>query len=62
MKKSSTTKKSKETKRAAGMTQISISIPQKLVDDIDKIAAKVNRNRSNFIATSLQEISDQKSK
>ena len=62
MKRKTAKKKSKVIKRAPGMTQISISIPQKVVDDIDKIAALENRNRSNFIATSLEKLCEKKSK
>ncbi len=36
------------------MTQISISLPQDLVKKIDEMAKLDNRNRSNFIANSLQ--------
>ena len=35
------------------MTQISISLPKKLVEQIDKMADAENRNRSNFIANTL---------
>jgi metal-responsive CopG/Arc/MetJ family transcriptional regulator len=35
------------------MSQISISIPKNLVDQIDKMAEAENRNRSNFIVTTL---------
>ena len=44
----------KSTTRAEGMTQISISLPQTLVAQIDKMAETDNRNRSNFIANTLQ--------
>ncbi len=40
--------------KLAGMTQISISLPQSLVEQIDKMAELDNRNRSNFIANTLQ--------
>lgn len=40
--------------KAAGMTQISISLPQDLVKQIDEMAKLDNRNRSNFIANTLQ--------
>lgn len=36
------------------MTQISISLPQSLVEQIDEMAKADNRNRSNFIANVLQ--------
>lgn len=36
------------------MTQISISLPQDLVKQIDEMAKLDNRNRSNFIANTLQ--------
>lgn len=42
--------------RAPGKTQISISLPQDLVEKIDQLAATENRNRSNFIATHLEEL------
>lgn len=38
------------------MTQISISLPEALVDKIDEIAATDNRNRSNFISTYLEQL------
>ncbi len=42
--------------RAPGMTQISISLPQKLVEQIDILANEQNRNRSNFIVNSLSNL------
>lgn len=42
--------------RAAGKTQISISLPEDLVQKIDRLAEAENRNRSNFIATTLEDI------
>ena len=45
--------------RAPGKTQISISLPQDLVATIDALAEKENRNRSNFIATHLENLADQ---
>lgn len=36
------------------MIQISISLPQHLVAEIDSMAASENRNRSNFISNTLQ--------
>lgn len=39
--------------KEAGMTQISISLPKNLVEQIDKMAEMDNRNRSNFIANTL---------
>ena len=39
--------------RAAGQTQISISLPQELVDRIDQLAEIENRSRSNFIVSAL---------
>lgn len=44
--------------RAPGKTQISISLPEDLVNKIDKIADVENRNRSNFIATHLEQMAD----
>lgn len=46
----------KKTKKPLDKTQISISLPTKLVDRIDKLAGEQNRNRSNFISNSLTEI------
>lgn len=40
--------------RAEGSTKISISIPQELVDAIDAIARKEERNRSNMITVLLR--------
>ncbi len=42
--------------KTIGMTQISISLPQTLVEQIDKMAESDNRNRSNFIANTLQNL------
>ncbi len=42
--------------RTAGITQISISLPRSLVGQIDKLAKCDNRNRSNFIANTLQNL------
>ena len=42
--------------RAPGKTQISISLPQDLVEKIDQLADAENRNRSNFIATHLERL------
>lgn len=44
--------------RAPGKTQISISLPQNLVERIDQMAETENRNRSNFIATHLEKLAD----
>lgn len=41
---------------APKMTQISISLPDGLVAQIDEMAAADNRNRSNFIANEMQKI------
>jgi len=49
-------KKKKSHARAPGMTQISISLPESLVDKIDRLADSDNRNRSNFIATYLEKL------
>lgn len=42
--------------RATGKTQISISLPQTLVERIDVLAAAENRNRSNYITTALERL------
>ena len=52
-------KKKKTYSRAPGMTQISISLPQDLVAQIDKLAEAENRNRSNYIATQLTRFYDE---
>lgn len=44
----------KTTARAAGMTQISISMSKDLMDRIEQAAVSDNRNRSNFITNVLQ--------
>jgi len=46
-------RKPRESARAKGMTQISISLPEGLVGKIDAMADAENRNRSNFIANTL---------
>jgi metal-responsive CopG/Arc/MetJ family transcriptional regulator len=52
-------KKKKSHARAPGMTQISISLPEDLVEKIDKLAASDNRNRSNFISTYLESLAEE---
>lgn len=42
------------------MAQISISLPNALVEQIDKMAAADNRNRSNFIANVLMRLAKEK--
>ena len=51
-------KKRKIRARAQGMTQISMSLPEALVGKIDEMAAAENRNRSNFIATVLEDLAE----
>jgi len=46
----------KGTGKMIGMTQISISLPETLVQQIDELAKLDNRNRSNFIANTLQNL------
>ena len=46
--------KSRHHLRADGSTKISVSIPQELVDAIDAIALKEERNRSNMITVLLR--------
>ena len=53
-------KKRKVRARAPGMTQISISLPEGLVGKIDEMADGENRNRSNFIATVLEDLAEAK--
>jgi len=55
-------RKAKTHDRADGMTQISLSLPQRLVDRIDELAEIDNRNRSNFIATYLEKIAKENEK
>lgn len=45
---------------APKLTQISISLPSELIGQIDQMAAADNRNRSNFIATTLRKITEEK--
>lgn len=45
---------------APKLTQISISLPRELIAQIDQMAAEDNRNRSNFIATTLCRIAEEK--
>ncbi|WP_269537087.1 ribbon-helix-helix domain-containing protein [Cerasicoccus fimbriatus] len=64
MAKKKTAKKAKratpsKTKRAPGKTQISISLPIDLIEKVDKLAAAQNRNRSNFIATALENLTNE---
>lgn len=48
----------KQTTRAPGKTQISISLSLDLVKKIDALATADHRNRSNFIANQLQQLVD----
>ena len=48
--------KRKNQTRAPGMTQVSISLPEGLVGQIDEMADSENRNRSNFIACVLEDL------
>ncbi len=53
----STKKPSKKSHaRADGNTQISISLSETLVAKIDEAAKAENRNRSNYIATTLERV------
>ncbi len=45
---------------APKLTQISISLPRELIGQIDQMAAADNRNRSNFITTTLRRIAEEK--
>ena len=49
-------KNKKSHSRAIGMTQISISLPQDLVDKIDYLAEEDKRSRSNYIAYIIQSL------
>lgn len=50
-------KKSKPAvQRAEGKTQISISLPDALVKQVDQLAAAENRNRSNYIVNVLERV------
>lgn len=46
--------------KKSDMTQISISVPNALVEQIDKMAAAENRNRSNFIANTLANLAKER--
>lgn len=46
----------RKSKKESNMTQISISLPKELVEQIDKMAEADNRNRSNFIAHTLENL------
>lgn len=50
------TKEKKSHSRAIGMTQISISLPQSLVEKIDNLADEDKRSRSNYIAKVIQNL------
>jgi hypothetical protein len=41
-------------KRAPGQTQISISMPKSIVDEIDALAAEDRRTRSNWIVSVIE--------
>lgn len=45
---------------APKLTQISISLSRELIEQIDQMAAADNRNRSNFIASTLCRIAVEK--
>lgn len=45
---------------APKLMQISISLPSVFVEQIEQMAAADNRNRSNFIATTLSRIAEEK--
>jgi metal-responsive CopG/Arc/MetJ family transcriptional regulator len=46
--------------RAPGMTQITVSLPSDLVTRVDAVAGAENRTRSNFIATQLEALAEQR--
>jgi ribbon-helix-helix protein, copG family len=43
-------------KKGERMTQISISLPDELVKQIDQLAQMDNRNRSNYIANEMAKL------
>ena len=45
---------------APKLTQISISLPRELIEQIEQMAAADNCNRSNFIANTLRRIAEEK--
>ena len=47
--------------RAPGMTQISISLPRRLVEKVDRLAHDENRSRSNYIAYILDRLPEEHS-
>ncbi len=52
----------KKVQQKIRMVQISISLPFDLVKQVDELARSDNRNRSNFIANTLQNIANGKDK
>ncbi len=42
-----------------GIVQISLSIPDDLLERIDSLAYRQNRTRSNFIATAMQQLAEE---
>lgn len=50
------TKKADATGRDDEMSQISISLPKYLIDQIDTMANAENRNRSNFISNEMRKL------
>ena len=54
-------KSSKSHARAPGMTQVSISLPQRLVDKVDRLADFEKRSRSNYIASILEGLREEAS-
>ncbi|OIO59586.1 MAG: hypothetical protein COZ46_07030 [Verrucomicrobia bacterium CG_4_10_14_3_um_filter_43_23] len=51
--------KKKSHERAPGMTQVSISIPKRLVDKVDRLAKVERRSRSNYIVKVLEDIPEE---
>lgn len=51
--------KKKSHDRAPGMTQVSISIPQELVEKVDRLAKLERRSRSNYIVKVLEDIPEE---
>lgn len=42
-----------------GIVQISLSVPDELLEKIDSLAYRQNRTRSNFIATAMQKLAEE---
>jgi len=53
-------KRKRPPKRAEGQSQISVSVPTWLVEEIDALAKEERRSRSNFIVSEMEKIVSRK--